>query len=69
MMAHRVSLLVVPAEKGGGDSSTARRDLLSRVTTRPDLFAVLYSKGGEMVLAPAFSDYFPRVYNKPATEE
>jgi hypothetical protein len=69
MMAHGVSLLIVPGAQGKGEPSAAHRELLSKVTTRPDLFAVLYSKGGAMVLAPAFSDYFPRVYNKPATEE
>ena len=69
MMAHGVALLIIPGPREGGEPSAARRELLSKVTTRPDLFAVLYAKGGAMVLAPAFSDYFPRAYSKPATEE
>jgi hypothetical protein len=69
MMAHGVSLLIVPRQEGEGGSITAPRELASKIAARSDLFAVLYSKQGDMVLAPAFSDYFPRVYNKPAPVE
>jgi hypothetical protein len=67
MMAHGVSLLIVPGQ--GGAVAPAWAQGLSKFTTRPDLFAVLYSEQGDMVLAPAFSDYFPREYNKPPERE
>jgi hypothetical protein len=63
MMAQGVSLLIVPGKDGEIEPSGERRELLSKLTSRPDLFAVLYSKKGSTVLAPAFSDYFPRAYN------
>lgn len=69
MMAHGVSLLIVPRQEVEGGSITVPRELASKIAARSDLFAVLYSKQGDMVLAPAFSDYFPRVYNKPAPVE
>lgn len=69
MMAQGVSLLIVPGKDGEVDASGERRELLLKFTGRPDLFAALYAKGGSMVLAPAFSEYFPRAYNKPATTE
>jgi hypothetical protein len=69
MMAQGVSLLIVPRLEGEGESVGARRELVSKMASRPDLFAVLYSKDGDMVLAPAFSDYFPRVYNKATNVE
>ena len=69
MMAHGVSLLIVPRQEGEGGAISTRRELVSKIATRPDLFAVLYSKHGDMVLAPAFSDYFPRGYNKAVPEE
>jgi hypothetical protein len=69
MMAQGVSLLIIPGKEGEVEPSGERRELLSKLTARPDLFAVLYSKDSSMVLTPAFSDYFPRAYNKPATIE
>jgi hypothetical protein len=68
MMAHGVSLLIVPGPGAAGAPSAARSELLSKVVARTDLFATLYAKNGATVLAPAFSDYFPRAYHKPATE-
>jgi hypothetical protein len=69
MMAQGVSLLIVPPQRVGSQRSGAREELLSKLMNRPDLFATLYSKDGALVLVPAFSDYFPRAYNKPATVE
>jgi hypothetical protein len=67
MMTHGASLLIVPGKDGALDP--ARVELLSKFTTRPDLFAVIYSHRGSVVLAPAFSEYFPREYHKLAERE
>ncbi len=69
MMARGVSLLIVSGPTGVGEQSVSRRELLAKFSSRPDLFAVLYSGNGGSVLTPAFSDYFPRAYNKPAALE
>ena len=64
MMAQGAALLIVPGRDG--DATPARIELLSKFTARPDLFSVIYSEDGSAVFAPAYSDYFPRAYTKPA---
>lgn len=67
MMSNDVALLIVPGREG--DASASRQELLAKFVARPDLFASIYSDGGSIVLAPAFSKYFPRAYKKVAEQE
>jgi hypothetical protein len=67
MMSNDVALLIVSG--GDGEVPAARQELLAKFTGRPELFASVYSDGGSMVLAPAFSKYFPRAFNKVAEPE
>lgn len=67
MMSNDVALLIVSETEQGTPS--ARQELLATFIGRPDLFAPVYSDGGSVVLAPAFSSYFPRAYNRVAEPE
>ena len=67
MMGQGIALLIVPGRDG--EISSVRQELVSKFSNRPELFNAIYSDGGSVVFAPAFSDYFPRAYNQVAEPE
>lgn len=67
MMSNKVALLIVPGRDEG--SSASRQERVAKFIARPELFASIYSDGGSVVFAPAFSSYFPRAYNKTSERE
>lgn len=67
MMSSKAALLIVPG--GEGAPSPARQERVAKFMARPDLFASVYSDGGSVVFAPAFSSYFPRAYTKVTEPE
>ena len=67
MMAQGGELLVVPGRDG--EISPGRQELVSKFSSRPELFNPIYTDGGSVVFAPSFSKYFPRAYNQVVEPE
>jgi hypothetical protein len=67
MMAQGIVLLIVPGRDG--EIPNGRQELVGKFSSRPELFNPIYSDGGSIVFAPAFSEYFPRAYNQVAEPE
>jgi hypothetical protein len=64
MMSYGVGLIVI-----SGNTTPERQAALARFAERGDLYAPIYSEGDSIVLAAAFSEYFPRAYNRVASVE